>query len=265
MPETDTLKKGVDFIGVSVGAMIFNDKGELFLAKRGRKAKNERGTWENPGGAVEYGEQLEDAVRREIREEYGFDIDILDKFPAADHLIPADKQHWVATTFIARIKPGQTPKILEPEKCDAIGWYALNKLPQPLSIITQMDLRHMADAKKFPDHVDSSTIIRPVKGFVNFVREQGVVGLAVGFILGGSIQKVVTSFVGDIINPTLSILLGSTGSMKDAYLKIGSVKIMWGSFLNNLIDFLVIAAVVYFGVKMIGLDKLDKKKGEQKK
>jgi large conductance mechanosensitive channel len=42
-----------------------------------------------------------------------------------------------------------------------------------------------------------------MKGFLNFIREQGVVGLAVGFILGGSVSKVVTSLVTDIINPVL--------------------------------------------------------------
>jgi ADP-ribose pyrophosphatase YjhB (NUDIX family) len=56
------MKKGVDFIGVGVGAIILNDEGKVFLAKRGHKAKNERGTWEFPGGGVEFGEKLVDAI-----------------------------------------------------------------------------------------------------------------------------------------------------------------------------------------------------------
>ncbi len=98
-----------------------------------------------------------------------------------------------------------------------------------------------------------------MKGFVEFIRKQGVVGLAVGFILGGSVAKLVTSLVSDIINPIFGLILGSTGGLKEAYLQIGSGKIMWGSFVATLIDFTVIAAVVYFGVKSLGLDKLDKK------
>lgn len=102
--------------------------------------------------------------------------------------------------------------------------------------------------------------MKRLSSFVAFIREQGVVGLAVGFILGGAVSKVVSSLVNDIINPLLGILLGAVGNLKDAFIQIGSAKIMWGSFASILIDFLVISAVVYFGVKGLGLDKLDKKK-----
>jgi len=99
-----------------------------------------------------------------------------------------------------------------------------------------------------------------MKGFIDFIREQGVVGLAVGFILGGTVAKVVSSLVTDIINPLLGIVLGAAGSLKDAYLPLGPAKLMWGSFITTLIDFLTIALVVYYGVKVLKLNKLDKKK-----
>ncbi len=99
-----------------------------------------------------------------------------------------------------------------------------------------------------------------MKGFLNFIREQGVVGLAVGFILGGAVSKVVASLVGDIINPLLSVVLGATGGLTTASLTLGKIEIMYGSFLGVVIDFLVIALVVYYGVKGLGLDKVDKKK-----
>jgi large conductance mechanosensitive channel len=100
-----------------------------------------------------------------------------------------------------------------------------------------------------------------MKGFIEFVRDQGVVGLAVGFILGGAISKVVSSLVVDIINPILGIVLGAAGGLKEAYFSLGPAKVMLGSFIGNLVDFLAIALVVYFGVKALKLDKLDKKKG----
>jgi large conductance mechanosensitive channel len=99
-----------------------------------------------------------------------------------------------------------------------------------------------------------------IRGFINFVREQGVVGLAVGFILGGAISKVVASLVADLINPLLSIILGAAGNLKDMFLKIGPIKILWGDFVSNVIDFLVISFVVYFGLKLMKLEKIDKNK-----
>lgn len=99
-----------------------------------------------------------------------------------------------------------------------------------------------------------------VGGFMDFIREQGVVGLAVGFILGGSVSKVVTSLVQDIINPILGVILGSTKGLAYASISIGSTHIMYGKFLGVLIDFMIIALVVYFGVKGLKLDRIDKKK-----
>ncbi|MBP9822025.1 MAG: MscL family protein [Candidatus Pacebacteria bacterium] len=99
-----------------------------------------------------------------------------------------------------------------------------------------------------------------MRGFIDFIREQGVVGLAVGFILGGAVSKVVAAIVVDIVNPLLSVALGSTSGLKNASFGIGSAQIMYGDLLSVVIDFLVIAFVVYFGVKAIGLHKLDKPK-----
>lgn len=142
------MKKGIDYIGVAAGAMIFNGDGKLFLARRSQTVKNERGCWETPGGSVKFGETLESAVRREMMEEYGVEIEILRPFPAADHLIPDEGQHWVAVTYLAKMKPGSSPKIMEPEKCDEIGWFALGELPAPLSIITKLDLKIYSDTSR---------------------------------------------------------------------------------------------------------------------
>ena len=99
-----------------------------------------------------------------------------------------------------------------------------------------------------------------MQGFINFIREQGVVGLAVGFILGGAVSKMVASVVKDLIDPLLGVLLGAVGNLNESYFEIGSAKLMWGSFVSTFIDFAAIALVVYFGVKALKLDKLDKKK-----
>ena len=96
-----------------------------------------------------------------------------------------------------------------------------------------------------------------MKGFGEFIKKQGVVGLAVGFILGGAISKVVASVVSDLVTPVVGIAIGAVGNLKDAYLQIGPAKIMWGNFINTVIDFAVISFVVYFGVKWLGFYKRD--------
>jgi len=99
-----------------------------------------------------------------------------------------------------------------------------------------------------------------MKGFIEFIRSQGVVGLAVGFIMGGSITKLITSLVNDMVNPLIGILISRAGDLKSNYIPIGTAKIMWGNFISSFIDFIIIALIVYFGVKILGVDKIDKEK-----
>jgi ADP-ribose pyrophosphatase YjhB (NUDIX family) len=131
---------GRDYIGVGVGAIVFDSEGKAFFAKRGNAATNEREVWEFPGGGVQYGERLIDAVKREFLEEYGMEIEIVESLGFFDHILPDEKQHWVTATFIAR-HIGGTPRILEPQKCTAIGWFPLSAPPTPLSRITQENLK----------------------------------------------------------------------------------------------------------------------------
>jgi mutator protein MutT len=143
------MKRGIDYIGVGVGAAIFNGEGKLFITQRGEKAKNERGTWEIPGGSVEFGETFHEALKREIKEELGIEIEILELLGVCDHIIPKEKQHWVSPTFICKIKKG-VPKIMEPEKCSAIGWFSLTDAEKlPLSIVTRYDIGLLK--KKYPN------------------------------------------------------------------------------------------------------------------
>lgn len=95
-------------------------------------------------------------------------------------------------------------------------------------------------------------------GFIDFIREQSVVGLAVGFLVGGAVSKVVTAFITDIINPLIGALIGE--DLATASWKVGSSEILYGDLISVVIDFIVILLVVYVGVKIIGLDRLDKKR-----
>jgi len=133
------LSPGRDYVGVGVGALVFDDAGRVLLAERGEGATNERGLWEFPGGRVEFGETLRDAVRREFREEYGIEVDVLELLGAFDHILMGEGEHWVSLTFLAR-HVGGVPFVAEPSKCSQVGWFTLDALPRPLTQISEQNL-----------------------------------------------------------------------------------------------------------------------------
>ena len=101
---------------------------------------------------------------------------------------------------------------------------------------------------------------REFSEFIDFIRRQGIIGLAIAFILGGAISALVASVISNLVNPILGVVLGRAKDMADAYISFFGSKIMYGKLFNDIINFFVLAAVVYFGVKKLGLDKLDKPK-----
>ena len=141
-------QRGKSYIGVGVGAVFFDDQGRVFLARRGPQAKNERGTWEIPGGGVEFGETLAEALTREMFEELGIQIKVGALVQVCDHILPDEGQHWVSPTYLCEIQSG-TPQIMEPGKCDQIGWFALEEALQlPLSKITRGDIEYLLNQQQ---------------------------------------------------------------------------------------------------------------------
>jgi len=98
--------------------------------------------------------------------------------------------------------------------------------------------------------------MKRIQGFMDFIREQGVVGFAIGFILGGAVSSVTKSMVNDIINPLVGLAFGGIKTLNQWTVGVVSL----GNFLSTLIDFFILAAVVYFIFKGLGLDALDKPK-----
>jgi mutator protein MutT len=126
---------------VGVGAIITDSQGRLFLARRGIKAKNERGLWEFPGGSVELGETMAAALRREMREEFGIEITVGELLDVVDHILKQEGQHWVSPTYLCTITSGE-PHIMEPEKCAEIGWFHPDAVPKELTQISRENLAH---------------------------------------------------------------------------------------------------------------------------
>ena len=101
-----------------------------------------------------------------------------------------------------------------------------------------------------------------VNGFIGFLRENAVVGLAVGFVIGAQVQVVVKQLIASFIDPLSQLLFGQALSQRAKMLHYHSrvANFTWGSFVYVLIDFLFILLVIYLIIKILKLDKLDKPK-----
>lgn len=101
-----------------------------------------------------------------------------------------------------------------------------------------------------------------VTEFKQFISRGNVLDLAVGVIIGGAFGKIVTSLVNDIIMPLVGIIIGGK-SFESLSTKIGESTILYGAFIQNIVDFLIVAFCVFVVVKLT--NKLVHKKEEQKK
>lgn len=102
-----------------------------------------------------------------------------------------------------------------------------------------------------------------LNGFMEFIREKGVVGLAIGLAIGTAATAVVAQIVGALISPTIALLVDAENLAAWKFtLSIGERSAVYpiGALIDSLIKFIAIAAVIYFVVLGLRLDKLDKKK-----
>lgn len=94
----------------------------------------------------------------------------------------------------------------------------------------------------------------PPKGFgdefMTFLNKYGIIGLAVGFIIGGAAGALVSALVGDILMPIVTFFIPG-GGWREAVLTLGSIELSLGHFVGVLIDFLVIVVVVYLVMKQL--------------
>jgi large conductance mechanosensitive channel protein len=100
-----------------------------------------------------------------------------------------------------------------------------------------------------------------MKGFVHFLRTQGIAGLAIGFIIGGAAQQFVKAFTNDLINPVVGKATGSFGDLKNVSSTVAGMTFGWGDFLSELINLIVIVFIIYWFFHLLHLERLDEKKG----
>lgn len=123
---------GVDCIGVSVSFYCHNDEGIFVVHKRSDSCRDEQGAWDFGGGKLEFGEDPEIGVLREVLEEYGVVGEIVEQLPA--HSIirkqKGTKTHWVVIPFFIKVDITKV-KNNDPEKISEIEFFDLDNLPHP--------------------------------------------------------------------------------------------------------------------------------------
>lgn len=100
-----------------------------------------------------------------------------------------------------------------------------------------------------------------IKEFKKFIARGNVIDLAVGVIMGGAFGKIVTSIVSDILMPLIGVIIGGIDFTGLSF-KIGEAEIKYGNFIQNVIDFLIVAFCIFIMVKIV--NKITHKEEEKK-
>ncbi len=102
-----------------------------------------------------------------------------------------------------------------------------------------------------------------VSEFKDFIMKGNIIDMAVGVIIGGAFGKIVTSLVDNILMPIIGVIIGGV-NFSALSVKIGSAVIAYGAFMQNVIDFLIIALCIFAFIKIMAeLSSLHKKKEKE--
>lgn len=102
-----------------------------------------------------------------------------------------------------------------------------------------------------------------ISEFKEFISKGNVLDMAVGVIIGGAFSKIVSSLVNDVMMPLIGIIIGGH-DFTNLSIKVGNAKIMYGSFLQNVVDFLIVAFCLFTVIKIINIFKKKQEKNENK-
>lgn len=126
-------KAGLDYPGIGTGIVLVNKYGKIPLLRRSSMANNRHGEWDLPGGTVELGERIEEAVPREGKEETGLDSKLIGLLRFDQDFV--EGQHWISFAYVAKVTGGEL-KLMEPHKFDAIEWFDPADPPENTSGLT---------------------------------------------------------------------------------------------------------------------------------
>lgn len=128
------MKKGVDYIGVGIVFYCHDGEGNFIMSKRSRNTRDEHGRWDPGGGGIEFGESVDIALKREIKEEYCTNV-IKSEFLGFRDVHRVDekgnKTHWVVFDFKVLVDRKKVKNGV-PRQHEEIGWFRLDNLPKPI-------------------------------------------------------------------------------------------------------------------------------------
>jgi 8-oxo-dGTP diphosphatase len=121
------------FPKVGIAAIIIRD-GKILLGKR--KGAHGEGSWSFPGAHLEFREEIDACIKREVMEETGMMIDDVKIAAVTNDIFEKEDKHYI-TIFTLPGKVSGEPKLLEPDRCEKWEWFEWNKMPKPLFIPIQ--------------------------------------------------------------------------------------------------------------------------------
>ena len=127
------MQAGIDYPGVAVAFLCHDGDGRYALNKRSENCRDEHGRWDLGSGSIEFGETVEDALVREVREEYSVDI-IHQTFLGVRTLLRTHQgtpTHWIGVDYLVQIPSAIVNG--EPHKFDEMAWFPHDALPSPLT------------------------------------------------------------------------------------------------------------------------------------
>ncbi len=189
------MKPGIDHIGNTIVFFCHDGNDNVLMAKRGQKARDERGRWDIGAGRLEHKERVDETLRREIMEEYSTDVLGTEFLGHRDvHRTNDDgiETHWISLDFKVLIDKDKVA-LGEPDKFDSWGWFTLDSMPDPLHSQLPEFLSKYQDKlghRKYNKLVrDNYPEILKAKGLkVNYHQAQGAE------LLEGKIQKLSEEF-----------------------------------------------------------------------
>jgi 8-oxo-dGTP diphosphatase len=116
---------------VGAGVLLVDERERVLLALR--TVAPEAGCWSILGGKVDFLETVQDCAVREAYEEAGVRVAIERLLCITDHMLPAENQHWVSPSYLARIVEGEAYN-REPHKSEDLRWFGLDELPENLTM-----------------------------------------------------------------------------------------------------------------------------------